>query len=561
MPNYYKYKSYITQFDPVDDPSTYYNHSRELKAYTSINVDIKDVNSFDMSALMFQAEKKNIDSKKEMVLLLKDKHADVNIKDALGNTALWYAIRIDDFAKVELLLTHGADRFVTNLDEETPLDFAMNVTAKNPNIVFPNNARIIKLLLNFGKTDCIRCVEEQKLWHYANKTSTPLQLGILPPPCESCLPGKDMCTNHHQRCELKDELSQTYVCMNAKSDTGKSLDMCDNHQYCDWYPDCKQFREANHSYCRKHWVCFDCQHHLDDVGECKNCKYKKGLHSCKRCRKLCGQDEFCTDCLKFKCELCDDDYTKNDRRCDKHHKCVNRYCQGFAADGSDSCGMCGYSKCNAKKYPDCKKPAVINSMCKDCNILSCKRMKGGNTKCLNLRSNLASNLCDECATKCDYLMGGCQDPISLKYNPNSRRCDKHQKCNFKGCQKPKTNPLDQTCGMHKCRVRTCINLQTTLMSDREQDFCVDHQKCFYDVNGATICGKSRRKGQRYCEEHEKIKHGYQSETLDKIREPGWFSSNNYFYYYFGIVIVAIVGVLFMILRKKYDGDSLNIIVD
>ena len=99
------------------------------------------------------------------------------------------------------------------------------------------------------------------------------------------------------------------------------------------------------------------------------------------------------------------------------------------------------------------------------------------------------------------------------------------------------------------------------MSDREQDFCVDHQKCFYDVNGATICGKSRRKGQRYCEEHEKIKHGYQSETLDKIREPGWFSSNNYFYYYFGIVIVAIVGVLFMILRKKDDGDSLNIIVD
>lgn len=47
---------------------------------------------------------------------LKDAGADLEAKDALGETALWWAVELDDFSAMELLLRAGADPNTQNND-------------------------------------------------------------------------------------------------------------------------------------------------------------------------------------------------------------------------------------------------------------------------------------------------------------------------------------------------------------------------------------------------------------------------------------------------------------
>ena len=56
--------------------------------------------------------------------LLIDNHAEVNVQDNLGNTALHHAIRHDRFETVQFLLNHGADQNIKNKVGDDALQLA-----------------------------------------------------------------------------------------------------------------------------------------------------------------------------------------------------------------------------------------------------------------------------------------------------------------------------------------------------------------------------------------------------------------------------------------------------
>lgn len=99
----------------------------------------KNINAFqyDNTALMEAVQHDNID----MVNLLLNHGADVNIQNRFGFTALMFATRIKDVEMLQLLLDSGADISLQTTRGETALDFAKRT----------KNYDIITLLENYHR--------------------------------------------------------------------------------------------------------------------------------------------------------------------------------------------------------------------------------------------------------------------------------------------------------------------------------------------------------------------------------------------------------------------------
>ena len=94
----------------------------EKSLISSVNVRCSGWGNGDGTALMYQANRGTIEG---MEFLMASKPpALVNLQDSWGSTALYWAVRSEDPAKLRFLLDNGADKNIRDNRRETALEYA-----------------------------------------------------------------------------------------------------------------------------------------------------------------------------------------------------------------------------------------------------------------------------------------------------------------------------------------------------------------------------------------------------------------------------------------------------
>ena len=137
-----KKKADITVTDPFGLDVIHYalfsGNIKWVKYFLNNGLDFNSKNSLGITSLMSAILS---DSDEILDFALKKKASDINAKDkALGNTALFQAVKSKSFKKVEMLLKNGADPNIPNNTNMSPLHLAAHLNLEGA----------IELLLNNG---------------------------------------------------------------------------------------------------------------------------------------------------------------------------------------------------------------------------------------------------------------------------------------------------------------------------------------------------------------------------------------------------------------------------
>jgi hypothetical protein len=102
------------------------NMKRMISDNSITDINVKNKNLTEKTALMVQSQNGSIDAMKWLL----DLRADPNIKDQTRQTALMLAVLANNLDKVNLLLEYGADRDIINTNNKTALQIAENIEYK-----------------------------------------------------------------------------------------------------------------------------------------------------------------------------------------------------------------------------------------------------------------------------------------------------------------------------------------------------------------------------------------------------------------------------------------------